>query len=152
MYFYNLIKEMAKDKNIRLYVDMDGVISSYNFGCPLNFKTKRPLTTNINTLSKIKELDNVELYILSVCRKKSEVDDKNNWLDKYASFFDKENRIIIDRESYDYSSSSLLKLNYLKSIDCSDTVILVDDDNLVLKTIHEELPDIILYQDSELID
>ena len=29
MYFYNLIKEMSKDKKIRLYVDMDGVLAKW---------------------------------------------------------------------------------------------------------------------------
>ena len=65
---------------------MDGVIASYDFGKPLNFKKKRPLTTNIKTLSKVNKLANVELYILSVCRLERQIKEKNNWLDKYAPF------------------------------------------------------------------
>ena len=56
LYFYNLIKELSKKNNIDLFIDMDGVIASYNFGEPLNFKTKRPLMTNINTLEKISNM------------------------------------------------------------------------------------------------
>ena len=62
MYFYNLIKSFKGELNI--FVDMDGVITDYNFGHELNFKNKRPLKTNIKTLSKISELKNVNLYIL----------------------------------------------------------------------------------------
>ena len=43
MHFYNLIKELSKKNKIKLFVDMDGVIASYDFGKPLNFKIKRPL-------------------------------------------------------------------------------------------------------------
>ena len=151
MHFYELIKKISKDKKLTIYVDMDGVISSYDFGKPLNFKNKRPLTTNINTLKKLTSLENVDLCILSICVFDKQIKDKNNWLDKYAPFFEKDKRIIISRESFDNSSSKELKLNYLKSLK-NDNYILIDDDNEILKTIHKYLPNIILFQDSELID
>ena len=69
MHFYELIKEKYHDKEVLLFVDMDGVIASYDFGKPLDFKNKRPLKTNIDTLKKVSELDNITLNILSVCRK-----------------------------------------------------------------------------------
>ena len=81
MYFYELIKNISDNKKTRIYVDMDGVIACYDFGKPLNFKTKRPLNTNIKTLEKINNLHNVELFILSVCRLNKEIDDKTKWLD-----------------------------------------------------------------------
>ena len=89
MYFYNLINKLSKEENIIIYVDMDGVIASYDFGKPLDFANKRPLITNIKTLEKVSHLKNVELHILSVCRKKREINDKNDWLDKYAKFLKK---------------------------------------------------------------
>lgn len=114
MYFYNLIENMSKEEKTIIYVDMDGVIASYDFGKPLDFVNKRPLITNINTLEKVSHLKNVEFYILSVCRKKKEIKDKNDWLDKYANFFDKDKRVIIDKESNIGFTTKELKLNYLK--------------------------------------
>lgn len=152
MYFYNLIEKMAKDEKIIIYVDMDGVIASYDFGRPLDFANKRPLMTNIKTLEKVNCLKNVELHILSVCRKKREVKDKNDWLDKYAKFFDKDKRIILDKNSNPTFTSKELKLNYLKTLNYNDKVIFIDDDNEVLRFIRDNLKDIILFQDSELID
>ena len=78
MHFYELIKKIIEDKKTIIYVDMDGVIASYDFGKPLDFKNKRPLTTNIKTLSQLYNLKNVELHILSVCRFNNEVSEKMN--------------------------------------------------------------------------
>lgn len=153
MHFYELIKNLTKDLSTIIYVDMDGVIASYDFGKPLDFKNKRPLLTNIQTLSRLCDLENVELRILSICKYANQVTDKNNWLDKYAPFFEKNKRIIIPKESNPNYSSKELKLNYLKSLDSQKQIILIDDDNEILKTIHKHLENhIILYQDSELID
>ncbi|MBO5376006.1 MAG: hypothetical protein J6A52_04060, partial [Bacilli bacterium] len=115
-------------------------------------KNKRPLTTNINTLKKINTLTNIELHILSICRKDYQIKEKNDWLDKYAPFFKKEKRTIISKESNPKYQSKELKANYLKSLNKKEQIICIDDDNDVLKHIHIELPNIILYQDSELID
>ena len=152
MHFYELIKELSENKKTIVYVDMDGVIASYDFGKPLDFKNKRPLSTNIKTLSELLKLKNIELHILSVCRFDSQIIDKNDWLDKYASFFEKDKRTIISKESNPHCSSKKLKLNYLKSLQSKEQIIFIDDDNEVLETIHNELKNIILYQDSELID
>ncbi len=152
MHFYELMKELSKDKNIIIYFDMDGVMASYDFGKPLDFVNKRPLLSNIKTISKLCELENVELHILSICRRDSQVKEKNDWLDKYAPFFDKDKRMIISKESNPNYTSKELKLNYLKSLKVREQIVFVDDDNEVLSTVHDGLKDIILYQDSELID
>ena len=152
MYFYNLIKDFSKEKKTIIYFDMDGVISSYDFGKPLNFKIKRPLTNNINVIKKVSNLDNVELHILSVCRTHDEINDKNNWLDKYAPFFKKENRHILARYDVEGSTAKELKLNFLNSLKTTSQIIVVDDDNEILKSLKENTKDIILLQDSELID
>ena len=152
MHFYELIKELSKNKKTIIYVDMDGVIASYDFGKPLDFKNKRPLSINIKTLSELVKLKNIELHILSVCRFDSQIIDKNDWLDKYASFFEKDKRTIISKESNSHCSAKELKLNYLKSLHSKEQIVFIDDDNAVLETIHNELKNIILYQDSELID
>lgn len=152
MHFYNEIKQIADKQEVELYVDMDGVIASYDAGKPLKFAEKRPLTENINKLEKIIEIENVELHILSVCRRDYQIEEKNNWLDKYAPFFKKENRIIISKESNKEFSSSDLKVNYLKSINTNKRIVLVDDDNQVLKNVMNQIKSIIVFQDSELID
>lgn len=152
MHFYELIQKQTKNKKTRIYVDMDGVIASYDIGKPYDFENKRPLTTNIKTLGKINNLENTELFILSICKKDSQIKEKNNWLDKYAPFFQKDNRIIISKESNPNLSSKELKLNYLKSLKTDNQIILIDDDNEIIKTIKDNAKNIILYQDSELID
>ena len=152
MHFYELIQKQTKNKKTRIYVDMDGVIASYNIGKPYDFENKRPLTTNIKTLSKINNLENTELFILSICKKDSQIKEKNNWLDKYAPFFQKDNRIIISKESNPNLSSKELKLNYIKSLKTDNQIILIDDDNEIIKTIKDNAKNIILYQDSELTD
>lgn len=152
MHFYELIQKQTKNKKTRIYVDMDGVIASYDIGKPYDFENKRPLTTNIKTLSKINNLENTELFILSICKKDSQIKEKNNWLDKYAPFFQKDNRIIISKESNPNLSSKELKLNYLKSLKTDNQIILIDDDNEIIKNIKDNAKNIILYQDSELID
>lgn len=151
MYFYNLIKNL--DKELFIFVDMDGVITDYDFGNILDFKNKRPLNTNIKTLKKISELEKVNLYILSICKKDEEIQDKNEWLDKYAPYFKKENRIIISKENEKNLSSKELKYKYLKEyLDKNKEIIVIDDDNEILKFLQEKLHNITLFQDSSLID
>ena len=155
MYFVTKIKELLGNNKGVIFVDMDGVIADFEFLLPLDFRNKRPLTTNINTLKEVSLLENVELYILSVCKKDSQIVDKNEWLDETAPFFKKENRIIISKESYPNISSSRLKASFLKkSIDkIIDTkVIVIDDDNEVLRYLSQNFKDVIFFQDSSLID
>lgn len=152
MYFLKLIEELSKNEQVELIVDMDGVISSYDFGKPLNFKTKRPLTRNIEVLEKVSKLKNVQCSILSVCHKDEEIKDKNEWLDKYAPFFDKNRRNILSKESIKGKESSQMKLDFLKNYHSEIKRIIVDDDNKILKELSNGLKNVVLLQDSELID
>lgn len=153
MYFYNLIKEMSDKKEIMLFVDMDGVIAAYSIGKnPFDFLNKRPLTQNIATIGKVDKLEKVETHILSVCRENTQVDDKNIWLDKNAPYFKKENRNIISRESQDWKPSKEIKLEFLKNVKTDKQIVLVDDDNDVLRYVRDNLDNVIVMQDSELID
>ena len=140
------------DKKIRLYVDMDGVIADYEFGCPYDYDKKRPLLDSIKKLELLSSMDNIELYILSVTRLDEGIEQKNIWLDKYAPFFKKDNRIIISRESNNMNNSSVLKSNYLNDLSTNDLLIVIDDDPLVLKEINKLNKGIILLKDSALID
>ena len=153
MYFYNLIKEIASKSDVELYIDMDGVIAAYDIGNnPYDFANKRPLTENIAKIEKVIEIENVTLHILSICREKHQIEDNNNWLDKNAPFFKQENRVIISRELHDWKSAKDLKMEFIKNLNKDKKVVLVDDDNQILKTIHENLKDVIVLQDSELVD
>ena len=152
MHFYNLIKEISKEKEIIMYVDMDGVIASYDAGKTLCFSNKRPLKENISKIQKVGELPNVELHILSICKKDYQIEEKNTWLDKHAPFFLKENRTIISKENLENITSPETKANYLNSVKTDKQIVFVDDDNAVLKHVMKNVSGIIAYQDSELID
>lgn len=152
MHFYKIIENLSKERKLLIFVDMDGVIASYDIGKPYDFDKKRPLITNINTLKRLNSLENCELYILSICKKNYQIKEKNDWLDLNAPFFKKENRIIISKENNNITESGILKANYLNNINIKDQIILIDDDNKVLKIVKENVKNITLFQDSELID
>ena len=153
MYFYNLMKELASKKDIMLFIDMDGVIAAYDIGKnPYDFLNKRPLKNNIEAIRQADTIENVETHILSICRENFQVNDKNTWLDKNAPFFKYENRIIISRESQDWKSAKEIKMEFLRNVVTDKQIVIVDDDNEILKHIHENYKDIIVMQDSELVD
>lgn len=152
MHFIDLIKKISIDEEVILFVDMDGVIASYDVGRPYGFKNKRPLKNNINIFREIAKLDRVSLHILSVCRENYQIEEKNEWLDINAPFFEKENRVILSKEDSIYKISSELKLNYLKNYKTDKKIVFIDDDNSVLSVVNKELKNIILFQDSELVD
>lgn len=149
MKIINEIKTMAKDQKIDIYVDMDGVIAEYDFGRPLDFLNKRPLLGNIKVLEEISKIPNVEMHILSICKKDSQINDKNVWLDKYAPFFKKENRNVLSKETYTDKSSSELKVDFLNNVESFK--ILIDDDNGILKEVDKKVKNISLYQDSSIV-
>lgn len=146
--------EKFKDKKIKLFVDMDGVIVDYDFGNTSNYDKKRPLYDSIKKLEIINKNSNIELHILSVTKLIIGSEEKNWWLDNYAPFFKKENRTIIIKEKINNDSSSAeLKANYLKKIERDESVIIViDDDPRILKEIRRTSPDIILLKDTVLVD
>ena len=152
MHFFNLIKKISEEKDIMLFVDMDGVIVNYDVGKPSDFLEKRPLKENIEKIREIVKIPNVELHILSICKKDCQIEEKEQWLDKFAPFFDKKNRQIISKEKLGDTSSKEVKTNYLKNLGTKKQVILLDDDNAILKFVLENVEDIIVFQDSELID
>lgn len=149
MKIINEIKTIAKNQKIDIYVDMDGVIAEYDFGRPLDFLNKRPLLGNIKVLEEISKIPNVEMHILSICKKDSQINDKNVWLDKYAPFFKKENRNVLSKETYTDKSSSELKVDFLNNIESFK--ILIDDDNGILKEVDKKVKNISLYQDSSIV-
>lgn len=154
MFFKDCIEKINNSNKIKIFVDIDGVIADYNVGEPYNYDKKRPLISNIEKLEEISKINNVEMYILSTSRMNNGVSEKNEWLDNYAPFFKKENRIIIPREEYEFKKSSAeLKTEFIKNIKRDgSTIIVIDDDCLILKNLKEQNEDIILYKDTVLVD
>ena len=145
--------EKYKDKKIKLFVDMDGVIADYIFEEAKDFDKKRPLYDSINKLKFIGEMPNIELFILSATKETEGINQKHWWLDKYAPFFKKENRVIISREENSMAESASLKANFIKRYKRDDSVIIViDDDPKNLKEIRKLNEDIILLKDTVLVD
>ena len=145
--------EKYGDKKIKLFIDMDGVVADYIFGSAQDFDKKRPLYDNIDKLEIVSEMPNVELFIFSATRYSSGIAQKNWWLDKYAPFFKKKNRIIISREDNDMRPSSQLKSEYLANYKRDDSLlILIDDDPRNLKEVNKLNEDVILLKDTVLVD
>lgn len=152
MYLKEYLKKFS-NKKIKLFVDMDGVIVDYEFGKPSDYHKKRPLYDSIKKLEEISNLSNIEMFIFSATRKNEGFEQKNLWLDTYAPFFKKQNRIIISREENDFMESAILKAQYLKNYKRDDgLLIVIDDDPRNLKEINKLNDDIILLKDTALID
>ena len=145
--------ERYGDKRIKLFVDMDGVIADYIFGSAQDYDKKRPLYDNIDKLEIVSKMPNLELFIFSATRYSTGIAQKHWWLDTYAPFFKKENRIIISREENDMRESSILKAEYLANIKRDDSIlILIDDDPKNLKEVRKINEDVILLKDTVLVD
>ena len=145
--------EKYKNNKIKIFVDMDGVIADYIFGSAKDYDKKRPLYDSIKKLEIISKMSNVELFIFSSTRMTNGIEQKNWWLDTYAPFFKKENRIIISREENSMTESAILKAQYLQKYKRDDSVIIViDDDPRNLKEIEKLNSDIELLKDTVLVD
>ena len=152
MYLENFL-EQYQDKKVKMFVDMDGVIADFNFGKACDYDKKRPLYSSINKLENISKKNNVDLYIFSATKMNKGYDEKQYWLDKYAPFFKKENRVIISREKHDFLESSELKADYMKNVERDGSVLIViDDDPKNLRAIRKLNDDVVLLKDTALID
>lgn len=155
MFFKKTIEELENKYNkIKIYVDMDGVIADYIVGEARDYDIKRPLLSTIKQLEEISNKNDIELYILSISRSDIGVEQKHNWLDKYAPCFKKENRAIISRESNDMEKSYKLKCDYIKNIKREDNTIIVviDDDCDIVHRLKNENDDIIVLKDTVFVD
>lgn len=152
MYITDYIKKF-KDKRIKMYVDMDGVIADFDVGNPSEYDKKRPLLSNIAVLREISKKENVEMFILSITRMTIGREEKNRWLDKYVEFIKPENRYIISREENNFIPSKILKSRFMKKIVRDDSVIiLIDDDLAVLDKVMRTNEDIYLLKDTALVE
>lgn len=151
--FYNKIKEICdKNERVAMFIDMDGTIVEYQVfqEGEVSTETKgvflnaRPLEVVIDNLKKISTIPNIDLYILSLSRSYIIVEEKKQWLKKYASFIKEKNWIIINKEAGEYSKENR---SYIKSIKMQeklenyDCAILLDDDHKILKQTQTDLKD-----------
>lgn len=145
--------ENNKHVKIDLYVDMDGVLAEYDIG-NFNYLTIRPLTSIINKIEKISLMENVSVYVLSICKTNDIINDKIKWLNKYVHFIDEDKQIFISKEDIDDTlSSSDIKSNYLRNSTNKDhKIVFIDDDNRIIKNIVKNNKDVIVFQDSSLVD
>lgn len=153
MKFYDTI-EKYNNKNITIYVDMDGVIAEYDIG-NFDYTTIRPLKSNIKRIEDLLNKNNINIKILTVCKTDEIVNEKIDWIKKHMSFFDINNVIFISKEKEEYKGydSMELKSNYLKTnIDINNINILVDDDNSIIKYIRKNNQEILVFQVSSWID
>ena len=152
MYIMDYLKKF-KDKRIKMYVDMDGVIADFDVGNPSEYDKKRPLLSNIAVLREISKKENVEMFILSITRMTIGREEKNRWLDKYVEFIKPENRYIISREENNFIPSKILKSRFIKKIVRDGSVIiLIDDDLAVLDKVMRTNEDIYLLKDTALVE
>lgn len=152
MKFYETINRY-NDKNIDIYVDMDGVIAEYDIG-NFDYDTIRPLQSNIK---RIKELINdiINVKILTICKNNKIIDEKIKWIEKHMPFFDLNDVIFISKENEKYSglSSKELKSEFLKlNINDNNINIVIDDDNEIVKYLIKNNRNIIVFQISSWID
>ena len=154
MYIKEYLKQY-EDKKVKLFVDMDGVIADYVVGAAVgrDYDTKRPLFESINKLEEVSKLPNVEMFILSCTRYNEGFEQKQVWLDKYAPFFKKENRVIVSREANNMEKTEVLKAQFMRDYPRDDSVLIViDDDPRNLNAIKDLCDDVVLLKDTVLDD
>ena len=151
MYITDYIKQF-KNKRIKIYVDMDGVIADFDDGNASEYDKKRPLLTNIEALREVSKNKNVEMFILSITRMTIGREEKNRWLDKYVEFIKVENRFIISREEHNFMPSKTLKKKFIKNIKRDESIIIViDDDPAIIDEIRKSSEDVYLLKDTSLV-
>jgi hypothetical protein len=144
MNFIEKLSNLYKtNKNIEIYIDMDGTIVELLFdkegsytkkGVYLN---KRPIIPVVNKLEEIKnKFPLIKFKILSCSKTNQMRNEKNEWLNIQMPYIKKEDRVIFSEEAGDYAREdrNLVKAEYInKNIDDAKIIILIDDDIEVLK-------------------
>lgn len=149
--FYDKIKDIcSKHKKVALFIDMDGTIAEYRVYRKgfITTKTKglflnaQPLNVVIDNIKKLQDIENLDLYILTLSKSNIIKEEKYIWLEKYLPFIKKENIIILVRENDEYNldNRNYVKVNEMKKrLDKYDYVMLLDDEHKILRTTQKEI-------------
>lgn len=153
MNFYKKIEKICSEhKKVALFVDMDGTIVEYKiypdgfitYETKDLFKNAEPIKIMIDKLKEINKIDNIDIYILTLSKSNIIKKEKEEWLQRYVPFIDKENYIIIVRENGEYNSDNrkYIKAKKMKEkLNDYDYLILLDDEHKILKETQKELGD-----------
>ena len=144
MNFIDKISNIYKtNKNIEIYIDMDGTIVELLFDKEGSYTkkgvyvNKRPIIPVVNKLEEIKnKFPLIKFKILSCSKTNQMRNEKNEWLNIQMPYIKKEDRVIFSEEVGDYAREdrNLVKAEYInKNIDDDKIIILIDDDIEVLK-------------------
>ena len=138
------IKKDAKSNLVKVFFDMDGVLVEYRVIQETEFDNVgfyeglRPIKSSINFAKKLSKIKNVEVCILSNCRRITHKQDKIKWLKKYATFFKEENINIIcyeEIENFDKNSKANVKADLILNLKKKQDFIAyhIDDDTTIIK-------------------
>ena len=98
--------ENNRDKIIDVYFDMDGVFAEYQVG-NFDYSTIRPIKSTIKVMNDLIN-EGINVKVLSICKTNKIREDKYVWIDKYASFLDRDNLIFLSKEDNpEYKSEEL---------------------------------------------
>lgn len=151
--FYNRVKKICEEnEKVAMFIDMDGTIAEYvvfKEGTITNetkgvFLNSKPIKIIIDELRKIKDIENIDLYILTLAKSTIIVEEKKEWLRKYVDFIDENNWIIINKQKGEYSKEnrSHIKADKMEEkLEEYDKVILLDDEHLILREAQKQLKD-----------
>ena len=149
MNIYSIISKLTDNGEVHIYLDIDGVLANYNVGNLVDFKEKRILHNNVDSVKFLSTIPNVELYILSVCKDDMEKSSKNSFLDMNANFIMNDHRIFLNKDD---KSIMEIKSDYLKGLNRSNKIVYLDSDNSVLEYVKYNNNDIEVLHASELVD
>ena len=143
-----------KNKNIEIYLDMDGTIVELLFDKNQSYRekgvylNKRPIEPVINEIEEIRNrFPLIKFKILSCSKSNQMRDEKNEWLNINMPFINSNDRIIFSEEAGDYlrDDRNIVKAEYInKNISDDKNIFLIDDDIEVLKGVQNLLKDNII--------
>ncbi len=143
-----------KNKNIEIYLDMDGTIVELLFDKNQSYRekgvylNKRPIEPVINEIEEIRNrFPLIKFKILSCSKSNQMRDEKNEWLNINMPFINSNDRIIFSEEAGDYlrDDRNIVKAEYInKNISDDKIIFLIDDDIEVLKGVQNLLKDNII--------
>lgn len=143
-----------KNKNIEIYLDMDGTIVELLFDKNQSYRekgvylNKRPIEPVINEIEEIRNrFPLIKFKILSCSKSNQMRDEKNEWLNINMPFINSNDRIIFSEEAGDYlrDDRNIVKAEYInKNISDDKIIFLIDNDIEVLKGVQNLLKDNII--------